>query len=93
MNTIEIKPDVLDEMIRQQTQTLDTLKNVRGQSQRIDRVAELCDHVRISKRSLAGGIILEHGDNITICELAQRLQVARATIYRWPEIVRALKGC
>jgi hypothetical protein len=85
-----IKLDVLDELIQSQTQALDALKMARGQ--RVDRVDELCRLVGISKRALAGGIILEHGGDISISELAQKLQVGRATIYRWPEVVRALKA-
>lgn len=90
MENKEIKPELLDELIQSQTQALDSLKNMRGK--RVDRVKELCDLVGISKRSLAGGIILESDGDISITELAQKLQVDRRTIYRWPEIVRALKA-
>ena len=90
MNTVEMKPDVLDAMIRQQQKHLQDLLRLRGQ--RYNPSNEVCKEFDIQKRYLAIGLIFQEKGNISIAELARRLSVDRTTIYTWPEIVRALKA-
>ena len=51
MNTIDMKPDVLDEMIRQQKKHLQDLLKLQGD--KTDQVEELCQFVGIKKQTLA----------------------------------------
>lgn len=90
MNTIDMKPDVLDEMIRQQKKHLQDLLRLRGETYNPSN--EVCKEFGIHKRYLAVGLIFQEKGNISIAELARRLSVDRSTIYAWPEIVRALKA-
>ena len=85
-----IKSNVLDEMICRQRQQLQDLLRLRGQ--RYDPATELCKEFGISKRDLAAGLVFASKGNITIVELARRLSISRRTVYRWSEIVRALKA-
>ena len=86
-----IPPDVLDEMIHRERKQLQYLLRLRGE--RYNPTTELCKEVRIQKRYPAYGLILQEKGNITITELAKRLDVKRSTIYDcWPEVVRALKA-
>lgn len=89
MDTIDIQPDVLDEMIRQQKKQLQALLKLRGKVYSPSN--EVCKEFGIKKRYLAAGLIFQEKGNISIAELARRLSVDRTTIYNWPEIVRALK--
>jgi len=57
-----------------------------------DRVRELCELVDISPRNLAGGIILSRAGDITKTELAELLGVSRRTINNWPNVRRVMKN-
>lgn len=63
----------------------------KAQNKRNDNVQCLCDSVGITKRELAGGVILRKGGNtLTVTALCRLLRIGRRTLYNWPEIVRAL---
>ena len=89
MGNAVIQQDELEELNVKLTNVLDAIKTAKGQ--KVDHVKELCDLVGISKQSLAAGIIWISKGDITIVELAEKLHVGRATIYRWPDILNALK--
>lgn len=89
MGKIEIQPDVLDAMIRQQKKQLQDLLRLRGD--KYNPSNEICKEFGIQKRYLAAALIFQEKGDINIAELARRLSVDRTTIYTWPEIVRALK--
>ena len=86
-----IGTDVLDEIIHQQKKHLQSLLKLRGKS--YNPLGELCKEVGISKKCLAYAIVLQEKGNITISELARRLNVNRSSIHKhWPEVVRAIKS-
>ncbi len=91
MSTLEIQQAVLDKMIHRQKKQLQDLLKLRGQT--YNPVTELCQEVGIQKKFLAYGLVLQEKGNITVTELARRLDVKRSTIYDyWPEVVRAIKS-
>ncbi len=85
-----ITPDVLNEMIRHQEKQLQYLLKLRGK--RYNPTSKLCREVGIHKRYLAYGLVLQEKGNISVSELAKRLNVNRSTIHRhWSEVIRAIK--
>lgn len=63
----------------------------RTQGKHYDPIANLCRQVGVKKRYLAFGLIMQAKGKLTVAELARRLRLDRANIYRWPEIIRAVK--
>ena len=86
MGNIELKPDVLDNLIQAQTKALDTLKSAAGQ--RVDRVQQLCTLVGISKQTLAKALILESKGVISQTEIAAKLNIHERTLRKrnWQDV-------
>ena len=89
---IEIPPDVLDEMIRQEKKQLQNLLRLRGKN--TDGIEEFCKDFGISKQSLAIGIIFEAGGDISQVELARKLNIHERTLRKrnWRKVRTLLKS-
>lgn len=85
----EISKKSLSELERTLAASLDAVR--RAQGKRTDAVQELCEQAGITKRQLAAGIVLGCKGDITITELAGKLEIADRTIRRWPEIRAAIR--
>lgn len=88
--TQPIPKAALDRLEKNLANSLDAVRKAQGH--RSDQVQHLCDLVGITKRDLAGGIILGCKGDITQVELADRLMVSRRSINNWSEIVSALQS-
>lgn len=88
----QISKNSLNELERTLTASLDAVRKAQGRRTDIDAVQRLCNQAGITKRQLAAGIVLGCKGDITMVDLASKLEIGYTTIKRWTEVRTALRA-